>query len=148
MAQKNGKKRKSWFEQQAERFGSDFINTIRSDEAQKGAIKVFSDLAYGNVNIPNEGSYFLNQQFLDNCIVAANSKRVYYSYLFSGLNALTASDPAVGNDNNFQATYRIIRGNFEAYSIILNSLHMIRDSGNIQILYSLTNQLAPYKYIL
>lgn len=148
MGQKPNKKRKSWFEQQAERFGPDFIESIRPDDAQKGAIKVFSDIARGNVNIPNEGQYFLNTQFSYNCIVAANSKKVFYGYLLSGLNALTSMDSNVANDANFQATYRIVKGNYEAYSLILNALHTINDTKNIQILYSLANQLIPYKYIL
>ena len=49
MGQKNngGKRRKNWFEQQIERFGPDFIDTMRADETQKGAVKVFTDLARG-----------------------------------------------------------------------------------------------------
>ena len=147
MGQKNnGKKRKSWFEQQVERFGPDFINNMSADEMQKGAVKVFTDLARGNVSIATEGNYFLNAQFLENCCIAANSKRVFNSILFDGLNALNQVNPNVANDSNFQATYRQISNKVQAYSMIYEALCGIRATGNLQLLYTLVSQLAPFKY--
>lgn len=148
MGQKNngGKRRKNWFEQQIERFGPDFIDTMRADETQKGAVKVFTDLARGNVNIATEGNYFLNAQFLENCCIAANSKRVFNSILFDGLNALNQVNPNVANDTNFQATYRQISNKVQAYTMIYEALCGIRSTGNLQLLYTLVSQLAPFKY--
>ena len=150
MGQKNGggKKRKNWFEQQVERFGSDFIHSIRADEAQKGAVKVFGDLARGNVNISTEGGYFLDPQFLENCIIAANSKQVFYKYLYEGLNASVRENPNTANDQSFQAVYRNISNSLSAFSYIYQALHGIKETGNLQYLYTLVSQLAPYKYVL
>ena len=148
MGQKNNKKRKNWFEQQIDRFGADFIHSIRADDAQKGAINVFRDLARGNINISTEGGYFLDPQFLENCIVSANSKQVFYRTLLNGLDASVRENPNISTDQNFQIIYRNISNNLNAFIYIYQALYGIKNSQNLQFLYTLVSQLAPYKYIL
>ena len=147
MAQKNKKpNQKNWFVQQEERFGANFIEMVRADEMQKGAIRLFRDIARGNINLSTEGQYFTNPQFIENCLIAANSKYVYYSTLFEGLNALSSIDASRVNDANYQATYRNIKLSMEGYGLIYNGLLNIKSSGNLNYLYTLVNQLAPYRF--
>ena len=147
MAQKNKKSnQKNWFGQQIEKFGPEFISNIRADEAQKGAIRLFRDIARGNINIPTEGQYFLDGQFLENCIVAATSKYVYFSILFEGLEALARTDSTRSSDTNYLAVYRNTKNSMAAYGCILNTLNNIKATGDLGFLYTLVNQLNPYRF--
>lgn len=147
--QQQRKQQPNWFAQQNQRYGENWITLINAEEMQKGAIRLFRDIARGNINIPKDGAYFTNVQFIDNCIVAANSKIIYYGLLLDGLNALSTTNPEKMRTSNSQAVYRNVKMAFEGYGFIVQAMLAIRASGDyVSNLGVLVNNLIPYKYSL
>ena len=146
---KNNKKRKvpSFFDQQLQQFGPGWIYRMNTDQIRKNAMKVFRDLAFGNLDPYEVQEYFAVVDFTYNLKVAAddNAKYNYYSYL--GLSYCPDIDIAM---------QRVASTHYEAYmafsvtATLLNNILTDISTSNGAFIPSLLMEamatLNPYKH--
>lgn len=139
---KPGNNQNNYFKQNIQKYGKDFIEKMNARDMQVNVVRVFRDLARGNINAKTEGEYFLNPQFMEACIVAAHSKLVMHSAHYNGVNMMVQS----GNtDQNILQVLEYDRRCMEAYNIILSNLQAIQASGNTEYLVVMANNLRNYR---
>jgi hypothetical protein len=136
----------SYFKQNIQRNGENFLDRMNADVMQRESIRAIRDLARGNVNIENEGHFFLNRQFLENCLIAINSKYTLHCINFNAVNALVVADPSKLNDVNTQMVLNYDQRSMIAYGIVLEGLNAIQATGDLNYLYTTVNKLKDYKY--
>lgn len=73
----------SFFQQQRQKLGSDFMNRINPEIVRKNALKIFKDLATGAINVEHEYEFFNRYDFTYALWQAAtdNAKYNYFSYM-------------------------------------------------------------------
>ena len=134
--------RPNYFQQNIQKFGENFLGQKNSNDMQLDAIRVFRDIARGNIDVEEEGKYFLHPQFLESCIVAAFSKLSLHSINFNGVNLLVSQG---ANDETTMSILEYDRRCAEAYTIIYNQLNNIRNTGDVNYLTVMVNNLKNYR---
>lgn len=143
---RNNKKRGNWFDQQIQRYETpDFIKQIRPEQLVKDAIRVFRDIARGNIDVEKYGEYFLDPYFIDTCLTAANSKHVLHEISKIGIESLITS-PQSANYPDAPTVHNYHMRASEGYKIIVNALVSIKMSGDIKYIYAMAAQLSRYRY--
>jgi len=135
----------NWFKTSAQKFGPDFLRTMNADLMQRGAASLFRDLARGNINVEEHGNYFLDQQLLDNCIIAASTKFTLHSVNYAGVNMLVAAS-AQPPDPSVYAVLEHNKKSAAAYDVIvkgLTALHITRDLGHLVVMIA---NLRDFRY--
>lgn len=147
MAKGNNSKGKDFFSQSKKLYGEEFLNYMNARDLQFKATQVFRQLARGQVDVIENGKYFLQPQFLEACIVAANSKYTLHSISRDGvqmlINSLIAQNMKVSNDMN--SVFDFHTRATEAYGCILNTLNIINTMGNTDSLIPLVQSLSNYR---
>ena len=85
----------SFFQQQRQKLGSDFMNRINTEIVKKNAVKIFKDLASGAINVDHEYEFFNVYDFTYALKDSAIDNARYNWACNVGLqsNPMTASDP-------------------------------------------------------
>lgn len=85
----------SLFMQMRQKNGDSWLNLVSTDFIRKNALRIFKDLAYGNVNTDYEYQYFMNYDFTYNLAQSAydNAKYCYSSYIGLYNSPITYQDP-------------------------------------------------------
>jgi hypothetical protein len=137
----------NYFTSNIQKAGENFMDTKNARDLQFDAIKIFRDLARGNVDIAKYGQYLLDPMMLNACLSAANTKLMYYSISFSGVNCLVNSLSTSGNqiDPNIIMVLEDHRKSMEVYQAILTHFTALRDTGDIGYLVSLVNAISRYR---
>ncbi len=135
----------NYFVQQIQRNGVNFLDTIRDDILQRDSIRIFRDLARGNINIDQYGDYFLNPKLINAAITASYSKFVLYSTSKAGIELLINSPFGKDYSNAPEILNYYMRAS-EAYGLIYNAMMSIRQTNDINHLYSLVNKISSYSY--
>ena len=65
-----------------------YLATRRPDDIGRDAIRCFRDIAMGNFNADEEGKAFLNPTFINNAVIACNTKYIQASIRLAGENLL------------------------------------------------------------
>lgn len=143
----NNKKQQSFFDQQLQKYGPKWIYLLNSDQIRKNALKIFKDLAYGNVDPYEVSEYFSIPDFTYNLKIAADDNAIYNWYTYLGLSNMVQSDSAL---------YYIATSHYEAYNAftaaslalnnILTSLTLYGPLYTTSLLMQTINILMPYKY--
>ncbi len=145
MAQFNNKKPNNYFTQQIQRNGVNFIDTARDDNLARDCVRIFRDLARGNIDIGQYGDYFLHPRLINAAISTAYSKQVLYGTSKAGLDLLINSPMADQNFPSAPAILNFYSRLFEAYSLILENLIALKNTNNIDFLYVIANTLPKYR---
>ena len=77
---------RSWFENKKKELGGDFLNEINPLFIKRDAIRIFKDIAYGNISINRDHvKYFRNSSFVNALLEAAVDQYVWNSGAYIGL---------------------------------------------------------------
>lgn len=137
------KARPSYFQQNVQRFGPNFLDLKNAEQMQKDAVKVFRDIAMGNINLNNDGEFFLNQQFLACCIKEAEAILNTHIVHCNGCSALIYA----GQGNDFvSAVLEKDQRSAQAYKILYDGLCALSATGDLNYLSMLTNNLRNYRF--
>lgn len=139
---KNNNQKRSYFKEQQQKLGSDFIERKTAQDIQRDAIRIFRDIANGRINVQSDQMFFTNKQFLENCIAAAQSQYTEANINYQGVCMLLAY-------GNHPLVAQIVEKNMrkrDAYLIILNGLNAIKMTGDTQYLYIMRSQLKDYRF--
>ena len=145
MAGNKNKKRENYFQQNINRLGPNFMDSLPLDRMKLDAVKVFRELARGNVDIDIYGKYFLNEKFLEACISTAETKHNFHLVSAMGVNELLTQNV---QGQNIYAVYDFHNNAAHAYYLIAYKLTEFR---NIKDMYSLSDlvlNLAKYRYYI
>lgn len=147
MARQNNKMSNNYFTQQIQRNGVNFLDGVRDDNLLRDAVRIFRDLARGNINIDQYGDYFSHPRLLNAAITASYSKFTYHSISHAGVAELLQkntipypSAPTVLNAHSRSA---------QGYKLIFDAMTAIANTGQYnEILKTLVNNLNNYRYDL
>ena len=117
----NRQPRPSFLKQQEQRLGAGFLNRLNAEDIRKNALKIFRDLAEGNMD-PNEVEQYFNQtDFTYNLLVAATDNLNYRNYVYTGL----ISNPNVQYDLEMQRVASEVADQIRTYQSIVSHLNNI-----------------------
>ena len=143
MAGNNKKKaRENYFQQNINRAGPDFLETMPLDKLKLDVVRVFRDLARGNIDIDKYGKYFAEPKFLEACIITADTKYNFHAVSAAGVGELLRQNM---QGINTYPIYEFHNNAANAYKIISSSLVEFRNVGNNVILNDLVFSLAKYR---
>ena len=128
----NRPQRPSWFKQQEQRMGLDFLNKMHAEDIRKNSLKIFKDLAEGNINPDDANKYFNNYDFTYNLMIAAQDNLNYRMYVYQGL----INNPQIQYDEQMQRVASEVNEQITAYNSILVHLN--------NILYNITMYNGMY----
>lgn len=147
---KGNKNQNNYFIQNIREKGKDFIHYKNPRELQNDALKIFRELARGQINIEDHGMYFLDPQFLASCVYAAESKYQYHAISQTGVDMYITQIMNSGSmpDSIVVGVKEDHKRKAEAYGLIYQSLCSISYTYDINSLYVLVSKLQNYKYNL
>ncbi len=117
----NRQPRPSFLKQQEQRLGAGFLNRLNAEDIRKNALKIFRDLAEGNMD-PNEVEQYFNQtDFTYNLLVAATDNLNYRNYVYTGL----ISNPNIQYDLEMQRVASEVADQIRTYQSIVSHLNNI-----------------------
>lgn len=150
MGKKNNKggprPQQSYMDQQKQRLGTGFMAKMTADDIKKNALRIFKDLAVGNMS-PNEAvQYFTNYDFVYNLKVAADTNLNYRQYVYYGL----CNNPVMQYDQQAQKVAAEVADQINTYiaidthlNNILNDLTM---NGGIYIEFFLNQMISDIRW--
>ncbi len=141
----NNRKPNNYFTQQIQKNGVNFLDTARDDNLARDCVRIFRDLARGNIDIGQYGDYFLNPRLISAAISTAYSKQVLYGTCKVGLDLLINSPMSDQNYPHAPVIMNSYSRSFEAYSFILENLMALKNTGNIDFLYTLASNINKYR---
>lgn len=134
MARRNN----NFFIQMREQYGENFLNFIDSRSLQLKSLQIFRQMARGQVNVTEEGKYFLDERFLQACIIAIKNKKEFYDISAAGVGTLFQdSTVAAVLDYHTRAS--------EGYNLIYNILLSINQTRDLSLLLTLVANLSKYR---
>ncbi len=146
----NNKNQNNYFTQNIRERGEDFIYYKNSRDLQNDALKIFRELARGQIDISKYGKYFLDPQFLASCVQAAQNKYSYHAISQTGVDMYISQIMNTGSmpDSITIGVKEDHKRKAEAYGLIYESLCNISYTYDINNLYVLVSKLQNYKYNL
>lgn len=156
MKKEPGHIERSWIEKKKEQMGGDFINTINPFYIKRDAIKIFKDIAYGNISVNKDhAKYFTNTTFLNALQEASIDNYVWHDATYTGLYHYINNLYQNNIPKGFEYLYDICnrhRRSKEAYTqlyyylqYMLNDIKYNNGFGIETLLYNLSTILAGYK---
>ena len=146
----NKNKRPDYFDTQIQRspLREDFLNEKNARDLQMDAVRIFRDIARGNLKIEEHAHYFENNQLLESCLVTANSKYNLHHVSFLGVQALI--DNMMKNNQqpgqNIISVHEYHKRCSEGYNIIIQNLIAMKNTGNtVGCLLAMENNLFLYR---
>ena len=146
----NNKNQNNYFTQNIREKGEDFIHYKSPRDLQNDALKIFRELARGQIDISKHGKYFLDPQFLASCVQAAQSKYQYHAISQTGVDMYITQIMSKGSmpDDITIGVKEDHKRKAEAYGLIYQSLCSISYTYDINSLFVLVSKLQNYKYNL
>lgn len=143
----NNRKRNSYFSTNIQQKGENFLEQKNAQQLQNDAIRIFRDLARGNVDLEKYGEYFLDPMMIDACIIAATNKVMYHTISYNGvnymINYLNSMMQAV--DPNIIMVSEDHRKSMEVYTIILQNMQCIAQTKDLNYLPALINNISRFR---
>jgi len=141
----NNRRPNNYFTQQIQRNGVNFLDTARDDNLARDCVRIFRDLSRGNINIADYGDYFLNPRLISAAISTAYSKQVLYGTSKAAMELLINIPMCEQQYPTAPIILNHYSRLFEAYSIILDNLIALKNTRNIDFLYTLTSNISKYR---
>lgn len=143
---KNNNNQSNYFTQNIKQYGENFLKYKTPKDIEYDCIKIFRELAKGRIDIPKCGPYFLDAQFLESCLHGAIQKYNYHNVSFNGINCMVTMNQNLLNDNTTMGILSDHKKSVTAYNLIITILNNIKLTGDFTYLFTLVNQLQPFKY--
>lgn len=144
----NRRKQNNYFEYQIKRFGTNFLQSKNSRQLQFDAARIFRDISKGRLDVRDYSEYFKDTQLQAACITTATTKLSLHSISSDGVMMLMQQRMGMNTDqlmmDQMNAVYEYHRNLAEAYSLILEGLTYLRNTGNVNHLSILSQQLRKY----
>lgn len=125
---------------------SDFVFYLKPEQIQKSAKeRIFKEMIQGKIDYSIFGMYFNDSKFLENLLIAAQDELINNSTIRDALGFYNMNYP--GNQqvmnllNRHDAWARI-------YSVFVDKLTSVKNTGNVGYLADIQYVLAPYKNAL
>lgn len=146
---------RSWIEQKKHELGEDFLSNINVYYIKKDAIKIFKDIAYGNISVVKDHiKYFYNVSLLNALQEASVDQYVWHNATFIGLsNYIAMCNNSIPNE--YAYLYDICnrhRRSAECYTQIYQHLELMinnikyRNGTEVEIIFNnLSGTLSKYK---
>lgn len=148
MGNKSKKKqqRPNYFQMNMNMFGEEFLGKKTPLDIQKDAKKVFSDLAYGNIDIQRDAKFFTNVNFLINLRVVAFDNYKYHAFTLNGMKQIINQSQANQIEEYFVRVCEIHERCASAYSIIIHYLdNILQNKGATINLTEMVKELQCYR---
>lgn len=143
----NNRSGRDFFSQSKKQYGEEFLKYMNARELQFKSAQIFRQMAKGQVDVVENGKYFLEPQFLEACLITANSKYTLHSISRDGVsllvNTLVSQGVKVSPDINSVLDFHTRAT--EAYLEILNTMNIINNSGNTDCLIPMIQKLSNYR---
>jgi len=145
--QKKQQRGAMFFDQFVRDYGEDFISKVPPLTIAKKSHMFFRDIAMGNIDLKKYGKYF-SPQFVDLMEKEAFKKRFYYGTHVNGLSLTLQYLPQNAQHPLFNVIEKEDRYSLAAYDIIDEGLRYILNSGDLNHILTMVNNIKPYKYSL
>ena len=140
------KQRPNYFQNGVNLFGDDFIQRKSPLDIQRDAKKIFSDLAYGNIDIQRDAKYFTDVNFLINLKQVAYDNWCYHAFTFDGMKQIINQSSATQIDEHFIRTCEIHKNCMAAYNIVVHYIdNMLQDKGVTINLTQMVQELQSFR---
>lgn len=150
MGKKNNKggpkPQQSYMDQQKQRLGVGFISKLTADDIKKNALRIFKDLAVGNMPPAEAVQYFSVYDFVYNLKVAADENLNYRQYVYYGL----CNNPVMQYDQQAQKVAAEIADQINTYMSIdahlNNILNDITMNNGVYVEFYLNQMVADIRW--
>lgn len=150
MGKKNNKggpkPQQSYMDQQKQRLGVGFISKLTADDIKKNALRIFKDLAVGNMPPVEAVQYFSVYDFVYNLKVAADENLNYRQYVYYGL----CNNPVMQYDQQAQKVAAEIADQINTYMSIdahlNNILNDITMNNGVYVEFYLNQMVADIRW--
>lgn len=144
MAKRNNN---NFFIQMRTQYGENFLQFIDSRSLQLKSLQIFRQIARGQVNVQEEGKYFLDQRLLQACLFSVSNKKEFYEISADGVTALDEKIRSTGQATGATVAavldYHIRAA--EGYNLIYNTLLIINQTRDLSVLLTLAANLSKYR---
>lgn len=141
----NQKKKNNYFFDNIQKYGEGFIQRFDAKKLRSDARRVFSDIAFGNIDFDKYWSYFTEPMFVNALIDAANTKLMIHGVSY---NAIKAQEQ-FGVNSDMLMVERYHQRLMCAYQLFYNCFMGIKANGfvvsNTSDLKTLSNLVSQYK---
>jgi hypothetical protein len=142
---KNNKKRNNYFSDNIQKYGEGFIQKLDAKKLRSDARRVFSDIAFGNIDFDKYWAYFTDPMFVNALIDAANTKLMIHSVSYNALR----NQERVATNSDIQMVERYHERLMNAYGLFYGCFMSIKANGfkvdNTSSLKTLSNLVSQYK---
>lgn len=146
MAIKPKKKfRENYFQQQIAKSGPNFLETMPLDRMKLDAVRIFRELAKGNIDISDYAEYFHNQRFLESLIDTAQTKFNIHSVSAAGVQMLVMTG---NNTSNVISVLEMHENAAKGYKVIVDYLTAFRNYQDDNLLVDLVYNVVKYRYYI
>lgn len=142
----NNNKKENVLDSFVKRVGS--IEYITAKDVQNSAIRIFRDIAFGNLDqrdIEKYSAFFLNANNIENLLVVAGRKKNEASIHCLAMEALFKNNPNLTSNQEAVMLHRRDYTVYTLYDMICQAFSALKVRGDIRILYGLPHQLAPMR---
>lgn len=142
---KNNKKRNNYFSDNIQKYGEGFLQRFDAKKLRTDARRVFSDIAFGNIDFDKYWPYFTDPMFINALIDAANTKLMIHSVSYNAIK----EQEKVATNSDMQMVRRYHERLMHAYELFYNCFMSIKANGfnvsNTSDLKTLSNLVSQYK---
>lgn len=141
------KKYNNFFSQMRNQYGENFLNFIDSRSLQLKCLQIFRQMARGQINVQEEGHYFLDPKLLGACIISVGNKKEFYEISSAGVAALDEKIRSMGQspDATVAAVLDYHTRASEGYNLINNTLMILNQTRDLSVLLTLVANLSKYR---
>lgn len=135
--------RKNYFDYQIDRFGESFLNKKNPQNLQDDALRIFRDLAYGNIDVREYEEYFRDQQLLEAMLLKADQVYRFHYFSYYGVEQLRQNPNFPQDEVTNIATHH--KEVSDLYNVILQGLNNFKISNDIDYLIIMIGQIRRYR---
>lgn len=141
----NNKKKHNYFSDNAQKYGDAFLQQFDAKRLRSDARRVFSDIAFGNIDFDKYWQYFTEPMFVNALIDAANTKITIHGISYA---ALVEQQKSATNSEIVMVT-KYHERQLAAYQLFYDCFMRIKSNGfsisSTSELKSLGNLVSQYK---
>lgn len=109
--------RKSWMSQQRERFGSEFLNTVRLDSLNNNLGKILEDIADGRVERDKDFTTigFFHPTFVGSMKKFCEHRYIYFGQMYYAFSCAINTNQSLARDSNYMMRINMYAAQYSFY---------------------------------